>query len=191
MAALTVPTAHASMDRVVTAAPDRHHDHGPEPPGAAGTCCPPRGLPRSARTGRLRPAFPPFSADRPLPWDPATFSLSVRGQEVYSTIRSQDGAACACFSAPSLGQAVHRRGPGGGLPGRADREMAHLTRALLTLIPLVLLIAGWRRRVPDGRDAPPRPGHHAGGEPDRGGKPLRAAGGRGPRRVFRAGRDLQ
>ena len=50
--------------------------------------------------------------------------------------------------------------------------MAHLTRALLTLIPLVLLIAGAGGAFLTGEDPAAHPRHHAGGEPNQRRKPF-------------------
>ena len=77
-----------------------------------------------------------------MPWDTDTFPQSVHGQEVYSTIplRLQ---SVRVFSAPILlhGQVVGVVQTAASLT-EMNAELAHLTRALLTLIPLVLLIAG-------------------------------------------------
>ncbi len=76
------------------------------------------------------------------PWDPDTFPLSARGQEVYSTVHLSLQSV-RVFSVPILlhGKAVGVVQTAASL-SEADAEMRHLTRALLTLIPLVLLIAG-------------------------------------------------
>ena len=77
-----------------------------------------------------------------MPWDPDTFPLSARGQEVSSTVRV-GSERVRVFSAPIL---VHDKVVGvvqtAASLSESDAEMRHLTRALLTLIPLVLLIAG-------------------------------------------------
>ena len=87
--------------------------------------------------------------DRPLagwsasmPWDPDTFPLSARGHESSSTIRV-GSERVRVLSVPIFfhGKVVGVVQTAASLT-EADAEMRHLTRALLTLIPLVLLIAG-------------------------------------------------
>ena len=77
-----------------------------------------------------------------LPWDPDTFAPAARGLEIYSTIRV-GSESVRVFSAPIRlhGQVVGVVQTAASLT-EANAELAHLTRALLTLIPLVLLIAG-------------------------------------------------
>lgn len=76
------------------------------------------------------------------PWDTDTFRSSAQGQEVYSTVHLSLQSV-RVFSAPVL---LHGKVRGvvqtAAFLSEADAEMRHLTRALLTLIPLVLLIAG-------------------------------------------------
>jgi heavy metal sensor kinase len=77
-----------------------------------------------------------------LPWDPDTFPRSVRGQEVYSTVRDgQQHLRVLSVPLSRDGKVIGVAQMAASLTD-ADREMAHLTRALLMLIPLVLVIAG-------------------------------------------------
>lgn len=77
-----------------------------------------------------------------MPWDADTFSESVHGQEVYSTVRI-GAQSVRILSVPIRlhGQVVGVVQSAASLT-EANTELSHLTRALLTLIPLVLLIAG-------------------------------------------------
>ena len=77
-----------------------------------------------------------------MPWDTDTFAQSVRGGEAYSNIRV-GSQSVRVFSAPILlhGQVVGVVQTAASL-AEMNAELAHLTRALLMLIPLVLLIAG-------------------------------------------------
>ena len=104
--------------------------------------------PRPGPQGRFAPSLldlhgrplAPFL--RNMSWDQETFPLAARGQSVYSTIRFA-GESVRVFSVPL------RRG--GQIIGVAQvarpltdeyLEVRGVTRALLTLIPLALLIAG-------------------------------------------------
>ena len=77
-----------------------------------------------------------------MPWDPDTFPQSARGLEVYSPIRV-GSQSVRVFSVPiRLHDHVIGVVQTAAYLTEANAELAHLTRALLTLIPLVLLIAG-------------------------------------------------
>ena len=78
-----------------------------------------------------------------MPWDPDTFPLSARGQEVYLHAPNRVAERARLFRPDLSGMAevVGVVQMAASLT-EMNAELAHLTRALLTLIPLVLLIAG-------------------------------------------------
>lgn len=85
---------------------------------------------------------PEEHSQKVLPWDSASFALSAKGTEVFSTILD-DQDPLRVFSAP-----IRRDGKIIGVAQLTssltplELELERLTRTLLTLIPLALLIAG-------------------------------------------------
>ena len=122
----------------------RHHPRGeelprpPRPPlshvfGPAGA------LPARVLDLHERPLTPWFTG---MPWDTDTFPPSARGLEVYSTVQV-GSQSMRVFSAPIRlhGEVIGVVQAAASL-AEENTELMHLTRALLMLIPLVLLIAG-------------------------------------------------
>ena len=122
----------------------RHHPRGEEPsrpprPPLSHVFGPAGGLPARVLDLHERPLTPWSAA---MPWDTDTFPQSARGLEAYSTVQV-GSQPMRVFSAP-----IRLHGEVIGVVqavaplAEANLELMHLTRALLMLIPLVLLIAG-------------------------------------------------
>ena len=171
---------------------------GGPPPNAMGQAPPGGGPPPEFTPAGMLPTrllnlrelrLMPWSVN--MAWDPDTFPKSAHGQDVYSTILVKHDKL-RVLSVP-LRQTGHIVGVVQTAESLAstEREMRHLTRALLTLIPLVLVIAGAGGALLTGRTLRPVREVTQAATQHRGRRPFGTADGRGQGRVLDPGFHLQ
>ena len=92
-----------------------------------------------------------FGPEAEKPLDPRALALAAGGQETYSLIRIE-GQRVRVYSAPIRGEGkIWGVTQAGYSLAEVEHSLGNLNRALLTLIPLALIAAGWSSLFVTGR----------------------------------------